>query len=153
MSGEEQIIANLQRLAQAQIAAIPDGLRSGAARIESDAAATTAYQGMSGATRASTVAYVVGAGADETSQATAAANTAAGLLQNFTGHEGRSQLSSVPGPGLWVAWIILTVMTDYILKLETERAGEKAFIADTLLSNAPVVFGDLIQAFKGAFHL
>lgn len=142
----DQIITNLRRLERDSIAAVGRGLQAGAGDIEATAQATTAYDGMSGATRAATIAYVVGAGLDEGTQADAAYTAAAGLLTGFTGHAGQPMLVSIPGPNPDVAEIVLTVPTDYILDLETERAGEKAFIADALIAGAPGAFDAVVRA-------
>lgn len=149
----DEMLANWRRLAKAQTGAIRPGLEAGADIIEPDAAQTTAYRGMSGATRASTIAYVADVSDRGDSEILGAYNAAAGLLQGFTGHEGQPHLGLVRGPGENEAWIILTVPTDYILSLETENAGEKAFIADTLHQDAPRAFDALVGVLRGAWHL
>jgi hypothetical protein len=146
------MLTNWRRLTTQTIDAIRPGLEAGADIIEADAAQTTAYRGMSGATRASTIAYVADVGDRGDAEILSAYNAAAGLLQGFQGHEGQPHLGLVRGPGAHEAWIILTVPTDYILSLETEAAGEKAFLADTLHQDAPQAFNALVAALRGAWH-
>jgi hypothetical protein len=148
----DAMLANWRRLMNGQIDAIRPGLGAGADIIEADAAQTTAYRGMSGATRAATIAYVADTGDRGDAEILAAYNAAAGLLQGFTGHEGQPHLGLIRGPGEHEAWIILTVPTDYILSLETENAGEKAFLADTLHQDASRAFEALVAALRGAWH-
>jgi hypothetical protein len=148
----DEMLANWRRLVQQQLRAIRPGLEAGADLIESTAAATTAYRGMSGATRNSTIAYVADGDDAGDAEIVAAYNAAAGRLQNFQGHEGQPYLAGVRGPSSDQAWIVLTVPTDYILGLETEAAGEKAFLADSLHSQAPQAFGALVATLKGAWR-
>ena len=146
--GIDAIIANLRRLAQRSETAIADGLADGARIVEGDAQQTEAYVGMSGATRASTLAYVATAADSGASEATAAYTAAAGLLQNYTGHEGKAELVDVPGPSSSEAWVVLTTPTDYAIKLETEFGGEKAFLGDTMHQDAPQVFEAAVRALR-----
>lgn len=146
--GIDAIIANLRRLAQRSEAALAEGLGDGARIVEGDAQQTEAYVGMSGATRASTLAYVATQANSGESEAQGAYNAAAGLLQGYTGHEGRPELVSVPGPGASEAWVVLTTPTDYAIKLETEFAGEKAFLADAMHQDAPHVQAAVVAALR-----
>lgn len=148
----DDMLTNWRRLVQQQLRAIRPGMEAGADLIESAAAATTAYRGMSGATRASTIAYVADQDNAGDAEIVAAYNAAAGRLQNFQGHEGQPLLAGVRGPSSSQTWIVLTVPTDYILDLETELAGEKAFLADSLHSQAPQVVGALVNELKGAWR-
>lgn len=119
--------------------------------IESAAASTDAYSGMSGATRASTICYVADTHDAGDAEIVSAYNAAAGRLQGFSGHEGQAHLAGVPGPGQAETWAVLTVPTDYILGLETEKAGEKAFLADSGNSQAPAAFQAFVNVVKGAW--
>ena len=148
----DDMLVNWRRLTQATLAAIRPGMEAGADVIESAAAATTAYRGMSGATRVSTIAYVADSLSSGDAEIVGAYNAAAGRLQGFQGHEGQPYLADVSGPKANESWIVLTVPTDYILGLETENAGEKAFIADTLRQHAPQAFQALVAALRGAWH-
>jgi len=148
----DDMLANWRRLTRGTLQAIRPGMEAGADLIEVAAAATTAYRGMSGATRASTIAYVADMSDRGDSEIVAAYNTAAGLLQSFQGHEGQAHLGLVRGPGANQAWIVLTVPTDYIISLETEAAGEKAFLADSLHGQAPAAFQALVSSLRGAWH-
>lgn len=148
----DDMLANWRALTQRTLSAIRPGMEAGADIIEAAASATTAYRGMSGATRASTIAYVADQADRGDAEIVAAYNAAAGRLQGFQGHEGQPHLGDAPGPAANQTWIVLTVPTDYILNLETENAGEKAFLADSLLQNAPAAFGALIASLKGAWH-
>lgn len=146
------MLANWRALTQRTLAAIRPGMEAGADVIEATAAATTAYRGMSGATRASTIAYVSDQADPGDAEIVGAYNAAAGRLQGFQGHEGQPHLGGVAGPPEHQTWIVLTVPTDYILNLETENAGEKAFLADSLHQHAPAAFGALVAVLKGAWR-
>jgi len=147
----DDMLANWRRLTKGTLDAIRPGMEAGADLIEAEAAATTAYRGMSGATRAATIAYVADTSDNGDAEIVAAYNTAAGRLQGFQGHEGQAFLTLVRGPKPNEAWIILTVPTDYIISLETENAGEKAFVADSLHSQAPQAFQALVSHLRGAW--
>lgn len=147
------MLANFRRLIANEKAAIRPAMEAGADVIEAEAAATTAYRGMSGATRASTIAYVADSEDAGTAEIVAAYNAAAGRLQGFSGHEGQAYLADAPGPGPNQSWIVLTVPTDYIAALETENAGEKAFLADSLHGQAPQAFRAIAQTLKGGWRL
>jgi hypothetical protein len=153
MPGEDQMIANLRRLMANTRAQIRPGLELGAAVMQADMVATTAYQGMSGATRVSSIAYVADEHNTGASEIQAAYNAAAGRLQGFTGHDGKPSLASAPGPEPQASAIVATVPTDYILDLELENGGEKAFLADAVLQNAPEAFQLLVQALRGGWRL
>lgn len=148
----DDMLANWRRLTQQQLAAIRPGMEAGADIIEAAAAATTAYRGMSGATRVSTIAYVADATDPGDAEIVGAYNAAAGRLTGFAGHEGQPHLGGVKGPGEHQTWIVLTVPTDYIDALEFDDAGEKAFLADSLLQNAPLAFQALAAVVRGAWH-
>jgi hypothetical protein len=144
----DDILRNLARLRQQSLIAMRAGMEQGADIIEADMHATTAYVGMSGATRASTIAYVATADDPNDSEPQSAHNTAAGLLSGFVGHNGQPLLESAPGPGTAQMMIVATVPTDYIIKLETERAGQKAFVGDTLTADAPQAFEAVVRALQ-----
>jgi len=145
-------LANFRRLMTQTVDSFRGAMEAASDPIESAAAATTAYRGMSGATRAATIAYVADAEDAGTAEIVAAYNAAAGRLQGFAGHEGQAYLADVPGPGAHETWIVLTVPTDYIVDLEHESAGEKAFLADSGFSQAPTAFQAFIGMVKGAWH-
>jgi hypothetical protein len=109
------------------------GLEDAAFDMESDARQTVAYRGMSGATRASTIAYVATTENPNQGPIEIAYEIAASLLDGFTGHMGAELLEdSGVSPGSDELVVILTVPTDYIDKLEFDNGGEKAFLGDTL---------------------
>lgn len=149
----DDMIANVRRLIANTEAQIRPGLRVGAALIQADMVATDAYAGMSGATRVASIAYVADEQNSGASEAQSAYNAAAGRLQGFSGHQGQPYLGSVIGPGPHRSWIVATVPTDYILDLEQDNAGEKAFVADAVLSNAPEAFQLVVQAMRGGWRL
>lgn len=151
-TGISAMIRKLRDLKIEAVTAMEQGMDAGAANIEAEAAATTAYAGMSGATRASTIAYVAteqhtGAGA-----AQAAYGAAAAHLTGFQGHEGQPYLGPVPGPGPDTIQIVETVPTDYIAEIEFDNAGAKAFLADALHQQAPQAFDEVVQAVRGVFQ-
>lgn len=150
--GFEDIFARLDALIPLIKHKAVEGATRGAAVLQDDAQATSAYYGMSGATRASTVAYVATSEDDGSSKAQAALSRATGLLSGFTGHNG-AQLLEDSGASVTIDQIkiVLTVPTDYIVKLETETGGQKAFLGDTLDSAAPFVFELIADAIKDVF--
>lgn len=111
------------------------GLGAGAALLEAVDKSTTAYLGMSGATRASSFAAPL----DErySAKAQAAYSEAASLLAGFQGHSGKPLLEdSGVSLGVGEKGIILTTPTDYAADLEIERAGEKAHLGPTMSAEA-----------------
>lgn len=147
----DDMTSNWRRLTAQTLAAIRPGMEAGASIIEVAAAETSAYRGMSGATRSSTIAYVADNADAGDAEIVSAYNAAAGRLTGFQGHEGQAYLADVPGPKDNESWIVLTVPTDYIVSLETENAGEKAFLADSLHQHAPQAFQALCAALRGAW--
>jgi len=148
----DDLAANWRRLIDKHLAQQTVGLKQGAAIIQAAMVATDAYQGMSGATRASSIAYVATRDDPGTAEVEAAYNAAAGLLQGFTGHTGRPLLTDAPGPGPNESAIEATVPTDYSIKLELDNAGQKAFLADSLQQNAPQAFDAVVRAVKEAWR-
>lgn len=138
--GFEQIIRGTDDLEHDIIEGLFQGLVDGAEALEADAKDTSAYAGMSGATRASTTAYVVGPGHGDTAKIDQAHETASSLLDGFEGHSGKPFLEEKPGPDGDSLMVVLTVPTDYIGILETARAGEKAFIGPEMDKHAGQLF-------------
>ncbi len=122
------------------------GMERGASIIESDGKATTAYKGMSGATRAGTVAYVADSQDNGLSHFGEALDAASALLSGFRGHFGQPHEESIGSVGSDEIVIIYTVPTDYIDKIETGNGGEKAFLEDTFNVAAPQVIEEVAQA-------
>ena len=107
------------------------GLDDAAQAMQATAQATTAYHGVTGATRAGTVAFVVGAGVESGgvfNEAVAAVRDANPDHVDTSGGGtiGDNELA-----------IVLTVPTDYQVKLEIENAGARAFLGDALNAHAP----------------
>ncbi len=148
----DDMAANLARLFGRTVAAIPAGLAQGAAIIQQSMVDTDAYAGMSGATRASSLAYVATAENPNGDEPEKAYNAAAGKLQGFAGHAGKPYLTDAPGPGPGAAMIVATVPTDYIQDLELEGAGEKAFVGDAVAQDAPQAFDAVVQALRGVWR-
>jgi hypothetical protein len=143
------LYAGLDRLLETIDRVTDVGLGRGAAHFQGVAQATTAYVGMSGATRGSTTGYAVSATRDGSAEAAAGFASAQAALTGFTGHQGKavSEDSGVVLPPDSKG-IILTSFTNYIDKLEIENAGAKAFLGPTLNSEADVVTGMVAQASK-----
>lgn len=150
MSGDVGL-ATFRRLMQQTHTSFRPAMEAAADPIESAAAATSAYRGMSGATRAATIAYVADGEDAGDAEIVSAYNAAAGRLQGFQGHEGQAYLAGVPGPGPDQTWIVLTVPTDYIAALEHDDAGAKAFLADSGFQQAPAAFQAFVAVMKGAW--
>ncbi len=129
-----------------------EGANRGAGLLQGDAQETNAYAGMSGATRASTVAYVATTEDDGSSKVSAALSAAQSLLDGFTAHRGVALLED-SGESLSAdqVRIVLTVPTDYVRGLHVWNGGQKAFLGDALDSNAPQVFELIADAIKDIF--
>lgn len=148
----DDMAATWRRLVTRHLAQQRTGLEQGAGLIQDAMVATDAYVGMSGATRAASIAYVTSADDPNSADIAAAYNTAAGQLQGFTGHAGQPFLTDAPGPGPNEAAIEATVPTDYIITLEQDNAGEKAFLADSLQQQAPAAFDAVVRATREAWR-
>jgi len=145
-TGLERLLARIDQVTDT-------GLARGADHLEQVARATSAYEGMSGATRASTTAYAIGPNSDGSAEATQGFAAAVDQLTGFTGHQGQavSQDSGVVlGPD--EKGIILTVFTDYIDLLERELAGDKAFLGPTLASEDTTVTAIVAEASREALR-
>lgn len=141
-----ELSAALDRLLDATRESIPVLLQRPAEAMQMAAEVTTAYVGMSGATRASTVAYVTTPERPNANAFAVAYDVAAEHLAGFTGHDGRPASISIEGPRRAEAWILLTVPTDYIIKLETENAGAKSFLPDAFAGVAPAIVPTIAPA-------
>ena len=124
-----------------------EGLADGADILELVDKQTTAYLGMSGATRASSFAAPL----DQrwAGKASAAYAEAQALLQDFTGHEGKPFLEDsgiVLGAG--EKGIGLTTPTTYAADLEIDDAAAKAHLEPTLFSEALSVTAAIARASK-----
>lgn len=119
----QTLIDNLDTFRDLSYAGIRRGLHRMAPQIETSLVETTAHGDITGATRASYSARVVGfgeTGAARFGQAVAAVETL------NPGHVATEPIS-MAGPG-----IVLDTPTDYQHKLETENAGAKATLGPTL---------------------
>ena len=141
----ESIKANMQQFQQQALAAARVGAKAAALLLQRNAESTTAYSGVTGATRASTIAYLTDpAGAAEFDTAY---NVASLLLEGNTQHDGQVYRAPTAGPTRDTdIMIILTVPTDYIVLLETENAGRKAFLKDALIEES----GEMTQRIAAA---
>jgi hypothetical protein len=132
------LLSGIDRLLKTIDQAQDDGLDAGAALLQAVDQSTTAYRGMSGATRDSTMAARMGPGYD--AKAGAAYSAAQAALSGFTGHAGQA-VSQDSGVTLAAGekGALLTNFTDYADKLEIENAGEKAHIGPTISAEGPEV--------------
>jgi uncharacterized protein YciW len=136
---------HLAELDQRRRQAIRRAAADGAAQLQQDAQATTAYTGVTGATRAGTVAYV--ADAAGAGKFDAAYQAAAEKLAEARSPRGHVYRTPVPGPATpQDTAIILTVPTDYIDRLEFGTAGEKAFLGPTLAQDALAITAAIAAA-------
>jgi hypothetical protein len=150
MDGFDDMIANIQRLRSNAMSGASDGAEGGADLIEVQIADTDVYIGQSGATRASTLAYVATASNPNDIEPISAFNTAEGLLANFSGHAGQAQLEDVTGPGEGALWIVATVPTDYIIDLLVQRDD---FLSDAIHGQGPAAFQDIADGVKAGWRL
>lgn len=151
--GFDEIERGLAKLGQDIRKQLRQGLKraaNGPLQDEIDGRADEKIIGMSGATKGSAVAYAAtdvddGSGIFETAHAVAAA-----LLENFPGHDGQpADEAAQVTPSADTYYVIGTVPTDYQIKLERERAGEKAFLRDAGYAAGPAVFEEAIAPIKG----
>lgn len=150
MDGFDDMIANIRLLQAHAHAGAAIGAEAGADLVEVQIADTDVYVGMSGATRASTIAYVATAANPNDIEPISAYNTAEGLLANFTGHEGRAHLEDAAGPGESELWIVATVPTDYIIDLLVQRDD---FISDAIHGQGPAAFQGIVDGIRREWHL
>ena len=138
--GFENLFRGLDDLEDDSIEGLYEGLQDGAELYEQGMKETTAYQGMSGATRTSSVAYVVSPNRNDFAKIEQAHAAAVALLSNFSGHEGKPMLEDRPDPGNDSLMVVGTVPTTYQAKLETLNAGAKAFVGPELDKTAGQIF-------------
>lgn len=130
-NGFDGILAGLEQLGRDIEAAAVRGLANGAAEIQATARASAAYTNDSGATRASTVAFVVvGGGADGTVVDAALAEAE----QNRPGSGQAVELSFVDRDN---PRVVVTAMTNYVEPLVVKYAGQNDFLGPTMDSDAP----------------
>ncbi len=148
---DKGLYTGIDRLLARIIPAAEDGLAEAAALMQDDMQATSAHGDMSGATRASYRAFVIGG--SHTGQAEAASGYAAAqqALTGFRGHAGNAQsLDSGITLGDDERGILLTSYTSYQHVLETARAGEKAVLGPALIMGAPSATRFVAQRTKTA---
>lgn len=148
-TGIDDIIARLRGLQQQVPQSLAAGADAGAALIERTMADTDVYVGMSGATRASTVAFVATPDDPGDIAPLEALATAESLLNGFTGHQGQPELNDTPGPAAGHVWIVATVPTDYAVSIVAERGD---FIGDAVLSEGPAAAQAAFSAVKAGWR-
>lgn len=136
---DTDLFARLDELVERHIPAQAEkGLQKQAAIAQSEMKATSAHGDITGATRDSYRAFVIGGshtGASESASGYAAAQAAIAGAVVSHGGAALSQDSGVHlGPD--ERGVILTSYTDYQDKLETDNAGAKAVLTPTLQANA-----------------
>jgi hypothetical protein len=130
MSEFDQIIRGLERMRDLAWQGAVEGLTKGAEAMEGDAQATDSYKGVTGATRAGTVAYVVGGGADQGDRLGQA------LEAVEDKNPGRGQLQQVGTVGDDEIAVVLTVPSDYVDIIEENVGAAQAFLGPTLEAHA-----------------
>ena len=143
------VLQGLDRFLAAQQRGLNEGLEDGAMLLQLVASETDAYAGMSGATRASTVAYPFGPNVPPSQAFEQAYQTAAQLLDGYTGHDGKPARMDADVPA-GATGIVLTVPTDYVDDLEFDLGGQKAFLAPTLRQEAQTVTANIARAMKAS---
>jgi len=124
------ITRGLQRMRELVMQGGAEGLTEGAQAMQADAQVTALYQGVTGATRAGTVAYVAGAGAP----GSGALDAAAAAVRELNPDHVLVQVVEAIGPDETA--VVLTVPTDYIADLVTKNAGAQDFLGPTLTAHA-----------------
>lgn len=138
----DDILRHLDDLPRRQIAGAVEGARVGAQTLQDAARETGTYQNQSGATRAGTVAYVVGGGYDGSGllhQAVAAA-------EQLNPGQTETHTAGTVGPDEIV--VILTAATTYAGVLETRFAGQQAFIEPTMTAYANELTKGIAEGIK-----
>jgi hypothetical protein len=132
------LLAGLDKLLLHIPAQAEKGLQKQASIAQAEMEATTAHGDITGATRDSYRAFVIGGshtGASEAASGYAAARAAIGNAITTHGGQALSQDSGVVlGPD--ERGVLMTSYTDYQDKLEIDNAGQKAVLAPTLQRNA-----------------
>lgn len=121
----DAVFAGLDALKENSLLGGARGLDDLAVSITSDMKATTAHGDITGATRASYVAYRVGLGKDGTPALDSV--DAVGALNPGHAALGTAHIDGALG-------LIIMSGTDYQVKLETEQAGLKAVLTPTFLA-------------------
>lgn len=151
--GFDNIEQGLQKLGRDIRRELRRGMARGAngpLQDEIDGRADEKIVGMSGATKTSAVAYAATDVDDGSGTFASAYSVAAALLDGFTGHDGApADEAGAVTPDADTYYVIGTVPTDYQIKVERERAGEKAFLKDAGYAAAPAVFEEAIAPLKG----
>lgn len=137
MSDFDDFLAPFDRWVGGQVKKAGRGLVAGAARLEARAKSTRAYQDDTGATRAGTVAYVVGESDERFTEAIAA------VLDKNPLEIASEEL---PGPEPGVGRIVLTVPLTYTVLLELARAGANGFLFVSLYHEVGGIFEDTCRA-------
>jgi hypothetical protein len=134
---DSSLIAGLDKMLERIFGGVEDGLQFGAAVAEADMQTTNAHGDMSGATRASYRAFIIGGKFTGSAESASGYADAVSALTGFTGHEGKP-LSEDSGVVLGAdeRGVLLTSYTDYQKALETERGGQKAVLGPVLQQNA-----------------
>lgn len=146
MSDFAAVFAALDQMRDRVIQGAAAGLDQGAAAMQEDAQSTDSYKGVTGATRAGTVAYVAGAGVDSSGVIAAAAeavrdhNPERVLLQQV-GSVGDDELA-----------VVLTVPSDYIDIIEGNVGGAEAFLGPTLEAHAERLTAAAAQGIAGVLR-
>lgn len=128
--GFAQLYTNLRRYADAVEEAVGAGLADAAPSVTSQARSTSAYQDQTGATRESTVAFVVSKNSDGGGEVAAAKAAAQGA------NPGSVLSFQVSFFVTDVQRLILTAFTHYIEHLERSRAGIHASIGPAMAQSA-----------------
>lgn len=138
MIDDTQLYVRLNALLELIPEACAAGLQAEAGAAQTDMQDTSAHGDITGATRASYRAFVIGGphtGAQEAESGLEAAIAA--IASAVTDHGGRpASMDSGIVLGDDDRGVLLTSYTDYQDKLETEHAGQKAVLAPTLQAHA-----------------
>lgn len=130
MSEFDQIAAALERMGDLVLQGAAQGLIEGAEAMEQDAQGTDSYKGVTGATRAGTVAYVVGGGVDQSDK------LAAALEAVEDKNPGRGLVEQAGTVGDDEVVVVLTVPSNYIDIIEGNVGAAQAFLGPTLEAHA-----------------
>jgi hypothetical protein len=121
------------------------GLTAGAAELQAADRATSAYVGVTGATRAASVCFVAGEGVESSGI------FAAAVAEVESHNPAHVEVNSVPIGDDELA-VILTTPTDYAIHLERNYAGARAHLGPTMDAHAPSLTQHAAEGIAGVLR-
>lgn len=143
----DDIATGFDRIITDMLAAAERAVRRTAPMVEAHMQATHSYRDVTGATRAGTVAFVV----TREDDGSAAFDHARSAFNQES--PGRSYSTTGPEADAETPIMILaTVPSEYVLSIEQDRGGARAFIGPAIDALGPVVWAEVERELAGVFH-